>query len=190
MPNSDTPFGLKPIRHQNGSAWNGQVGYYKIPASDGTATFKGDAVKLFGTATADGIPQVIQCAAGDTLAIGAIVDFEPDPTNLGSVYRAASTLRGCYVCDSMDVIYEMQEDGEGATLALADVGENCDIVVGSGNTNTGKSGMEIDSSTHGTGTAQLRIMRLVPRPGNEAASQWSKWEVMLNEHAYKSNTGT
>ena len=189
MANTDIVNGFTPIKHVTGAPFNGLVNYYKIPAADGTATFVGDIVKLYGTATADGIPQVIQAAAGDTLLVGAIVAFEPDPTNLSLTYRTASTLRGCWVADSPDIIFEAQEDGEGATLALVDFGENCDITVAAGNTTTGKSGMEIDSSTHGTGTANIRVMRAVQREGNTAASQWCKIECMINEHAYKSTTG-
>ena len=189
MANTDIVNGFTPVKHLNGSTWNGQVNYYKIPAADGTATFVGDIVKLYGTATAEGIPQVIQAAAADVLLVGAIVSFEPDPANLSLTYRTASTLRGCYVADSPDTVFEAQEDSHASTLALADVGENCDFVVAAGDTTTGKSGMEIDSSDHVATTQQIRILRAVQREGNTAASAHCKWECYINEHAYRTTAG-
>ena len=51
MANSDAPSGFKPVKHLNGNPWNGKVNVYYIPATDGTATFIGDAVKSAGSAT-------------------------------------------------------------------------------------------------------------------------------------------
>jgi len=189
MANTNAPNGLTPIKHLNGSPWNGQVNYYKIPAADGTATFVGDLVKNYGTATADGIPQVIRAAAADAVLTGVIVAFEPDPTNLSSVHRTASTLRGCYVADSPDTIFEIQEDAVGGTIALADMGKNADVVATAGDTTTGKSGMVLDSSDVKAATAQLRILRTVQREGNTAASAYCRFEVLINEHTYKMEAG-
>ena len=177
MANSDRPSGFKLVGHISGSPHNAQIRRYSIPASDGTALFVGDAVKSDGSADADGVPGVIQAAADNGLR-GVIVAFEPEPTNLELLYRTASTLRYCLVCDDPDAIFEIQEDG---TIAATDVGGNADIVVGSGSTVSGQLAMELDSSSAVTATAQLRILGLVQRADNEIGTN-GKWLVRINEH--------
>ena len=153
MANIDSPFGLKPVKYLGGSPWNGKANVYYIPASDGTAVFVGDAVKSAGSADATGkFPTVAQCAAGDAVR-GVVIGFgdtpyvmvHPDTPN--RTYRPASTAMYCLVVDDPNVIFEIQEDSVGGALAAVDVGLSADIVVGSGSTANGKSGMELDSST-------------------------------------------
>jgi len=197
MANVDAPKGLKPIRQLDGSPFNDQVRMYLVPSTDGTATFIGDAVKLAGSAGAagtvvagqdvEGLPTIAQCAAGNT-PVGVVVGFLPDPTNLTLLYRASSTNRIALVADGPDTIFEIQEDSVTSTLAATNVGENFDIVVGSGSTTTGVSAMELDSNTGSTVTATLRVLRLVKRPDNAIGTN-AKWEVMFNEHAYKGVVG-
>jgi hypothetical protein len=88
-----------------------------------------------------------------------------------------------------DVICEIQEDSVGGALAAVDVGLNADIIYTvAGSTTSGRSGMELDSSDKKTGTAQLRILRLVPREDN-AIGDYAVWEVLINEHEFKQTTG-
>jgi hypothetical protein len=198
MANISSVRGARPVRHLDGSPYNGAVTPYLLDSGDGTATFVGDFVKLAGTTGASGqyvngmpchgMPTIQQAAAGDTL-LGVVVGFLPDVTNLNLRYRTASTNRIALVADAPDLIFEIQEDAGGAATALVDVGENADIVVGSGNTTTGLSGMQLDSSDHKTATANLRILRFVPKPDNEPASAYAKLEVVINEHQFKTATG-
>ena len=189
MANVDNPSGFAPVRHIDGAPYNGQANRYAILAANNTATFVGDLVIIGGSATADGVPSVTQAAATNTNIAGAIVGFEIDPTDLTLLYRLASTLRYALVCDSPWILYEVQEDSDAGALTVDEVGENCDIIVGSGNTTSGISAMEIDSSTHTASTAQIRVIRLVPREDNAVGTN-AKWEVLINEHCYKSTSGT
>lgn len=187
MPNADNPRGARPVYSGNGAAWNGNTFLCAIPATDGTATFVGDFVKLSGTADATtGVPTVIQAAATDTL-FGAIVGFEPLPTNLELNYRLASTLRYCYVCIDKSTIYEMQEDSVGNNLAVTEVGLATDIAVSAGNTVTGQSGMELDSSDTATAAGQVRILGLVRKADNAIGTN-AKWLVQIAEHTLNSAT--
>lgn len=188
MANVNRPNGLRPVKHLDGSPYNGAVNRYLIPASDSTATFVGDAVKSGGTADADGVPTIAQAAAGDTLR-GVIVGFEPDPTNLSGNYRAASTARYALVADAPDLVFEVQEDAVGGALAITAVGNNADLVVGSGNTSSGASGMQLDSSTAATTTAQLRVLGFSQDPKNEVGVANAKVLVAINEHELKSTAG-
>jgi hypothetical protein len=186
MANADVPAGLRPIRHRNGAPYNGAVNIYYVPSSDSTAIFIGDAVKSAGSADANGVPSVAQVAAGNAVR-GVVVGVVP-VTHESLTYRAASTERYLLVADDPDLVFEVQEDSAGGALAVTDVGENADIVVGSGDTFTGKSAMELDSSSHTASTAQLRILRLVNRADNEIGTN-AKWEVMINEHELASTAG-
>ena len=187
MANSDAPSGFKPVKHLNGNPWNGKVNVYYIPATDGTATFIGDAVKSAGSATSDGLyPTVAQAAAGDAIR-GIVVGFSDQPyisvntDNLNEKYRAASVARYAFVVDDPDVIFEVQEDSAGGSIAAASVGLSCDFVVGSGSTVTGKSGMEIDSSDVATAAGQFKLLRVSNKVGNELGN-YCKWEVLFREH--------
>ena len=193
MANSDTPFGFKPVKHLNGNPWNGKTNVYYIPATDATATFRGDAVKSAGAATADGLyPTVAQAAATDTIR-GVVIGFSDTPyinvnqDNLLEKYRAASVARYAFVVDDPDVIFEIQEDSVGNSITAAMVGLSTDIVVGSGSTATGLSAMELDSSDTATAAGQCKILRAVNRPNN-ALGDHCKWEVLIIEHEMRSST--
>jgi hypothetical protein len=184
MANADRPNGLRPVKHLNGSPYNGQANKYYIASGDGTATFIGDLVKLAGSASADGYPTVVQGTAG-AAAVGVVVGFAADPTNLNTPqYRAASTARYVLVADAPDLIFEIQADDVGTTLAVTDVGLTCDVVVAAGSTTTGASGMELDSSDAATAptTANCRIMGFVDRADNEIGVANQKVLVMINNH--------
>ena len=49
MANVNRPQGFKPIRHLNGSMYNGQMNLYFIPPSDANAYAVGDMVTIVGT---------------------------------------------------------------------------------------------------------------------------------------------
>lgn len=197
MANTNRPNGFRFVGMADGASPNGAVNQYLVPAADGTALFVGDAVKAGGTTGAagvtvngqdmEGVPTVIQAAAGDQLR-GVVVGFLPLQSDLTVLHRVASTNRVALVCDSPNAIFEVQEDSLGAALAAVDFGENADIIVNAGNTTTGQSGMMLDSSDHKTATAQIRILSLVKRPDN-AIGALAKILVMINEHDLKSTTG-
>jgi hypothetical protein len=183
--------GFRPVKRK-GDEYAGDCNLYFIPSTDGTAVFKGDVVKLAGSASADGYATVAQAAAND-VPVGVVVGFRVDPTNLNlsGSYRAASTNRYVLVADDPDLICEVQEDAVGGALAVTDVGNNADIVVGSGSTTTGFSAMELDTSTKNTtNTLPLQILGFVDRPDNEIGVANAKVLVKFNAHAYKATTGT
>ncbi len=198
MANADIVRGAFPVGQLDGSPFTGKVNMYLVPSGDGTAMFIGDFVKRGGSTGAagtvvagqdvEGMPTVIQAAATDTLLVGVVVGFLPDPTNLSLRHRLVSTNRIALVADSPNTIFEIQEDSVGGALTADEVGENADITVAAGNTTTGLSGMELDSSDHKTATAQLRILSLAKRADNAIGTN-AKWNVVINEHAYKTTTG-
>lgn len=186
MANADTPFGLRPVAHQSGAAYNGAFRTYNIPATDATAVFIGDPVKLAGTAsTVNGIvyTDVAQAATGNVVT-GVVVGFAPSPTDLSSRHRAASTQRLVYVADDPDLVFEIQEVSGGTALTSAAVGLNADFVVGSGSTTTAMSGVELNNATEATtNTLDLKIMALVQREDNDFGEH-AKFLVRINRHQY------
>ena len=189
MANADAPFGLRPVSMLDGSPWNGQVIRCQFEATDTTACFIGDLVELNGTPGTEGVPTVTQGAASTANGFfGVVVAFEYDPTDLESKYRLASTQRACYVAPALDCLFEIQEDSDGGALALTNIGQTCDVIVGAGDTTTGLSGMELDSSNVGTG-ANLHILGLVNRPDNEVGNQ-ANWLVRINESVLRGTGST
>jgi len=87
----------------------------------------GDAVKITGTAAADGTPQVTTLAADTAGSItGVVVGVVPDYTyeNFSSTGVAASTAADLIVCDDPRALYEIEAT---ATFAITDVGSNVAI---------------------------------------------------------------
>lgn len=181
---TDSAFGLKPVK-----SYADCIEECVIPASDGTATFVGDAVKLSGAEdTTDNASTVIQAAAGDVI-YGVIVGFIPDFSNLYSKYRAASTKRRCLVVKAMPhVEFEIQADG---AMTAGDSGLYADLVVGSGSTTTGRSAMELDISTKGA-TGQLQVLRPSRIVGEtfDTAAAGTNMVVAINESVWKVYGGT
>lgn len=194
MANVSRVNGFRPVKHINGSPWNGQVTKYWIAAADGTATFVGDIVKLSGTADSDGNGSVIQVAAGNT-PVGVIVSMEPNPLDLTQNYRPASQSiaaqnagRWVYVADSPDLVLEVEATkGSGSLLTVGSVGQNFDLVVAAGSTTTGQSGMSLDNNTtNTTSTLVFQLIGFVARPDNDLTLASPKCLVRFNVHQYGS----
>jgi hypothetical protein len=152
---------------------------YYIPSTDNVAVYVGDAVKSAGSATADGIATVAQVAAGDRI-LGVVIAVEAEVES-SLKYRVASTNRYVDVCVDKNIVYQITEDAVGGALAATNVGQVADLVVGSGNTMFGYSGMQIDSSTAAAGSsAQLKLLGLASIPGNAFGAD-AVWEVRIHE---------
>lgn len=196
MANVNRAQGLIPVRHLDGRPYTGAVNMYL--ADDTSAIYIGDPVKSGGSAGAagttvngincEGMPTITVAAAGDTLR-GVVVGFLPLQSDLTLLYKAATAAdRIALVVDDPNVVFEVQEDSGGAATAAVDVGENADIVYAAGSATSGVSGVMLDSSTHATTSAQLRILGFVNRPDNAIGTN-AKLLVVINEHELKSTTG-
>ncbi|WP_290688545.1 hypothetical protein [Haematobacter sp. UBA3484] len=187
MANGNFPAGLQPRCYLSGAPYNGAMNTYFIPATDATAVYVGGLVKLAGSADADGIPTVTgNVATGDTVC-GVMMGIGRPPAFTGTNYRAASTGTYVLVADDPRLVFEVQEDSVGGALAAADVGMVADLIgFTSGNTFTGLSAIQIDTSTKiapGDGTADVFIWRLEQTPDNEFGAN-AKVMVKLNNHAF------
>jgi len=192
MANVNTPFGLRPVGLFSGTNYTGRVTQYSVPASDGTAIFVGDPVKLVGTSqfiNGQVFADVAQAATGNTI-VGVVVGVLAD-TRDSLVYRAASTQRVLLVCDDPNAVFEIQQVTGGTPLTANDVGLNANFVVGSGSTVTGYSGVTLDNSTEATtNTLDLKIVGMPNRADNDpgtavgTGADASKFYVRINRHQY------
>jgi hypothetical protein len=203
MANSDSRFGLTPVRYRSGAPYNGACNPYAIASNYGTALYIGDVVTRTGTANAAAItavgagtfpigslPEVEKTTAGDSSTdaerqTGVIVGFAASPSaGLDKQYNPASTARVAYVADDPNLVFEVQCP---SALTAAQIGLNAILLyTHGGSTVTGISGVEIDG---GDGTApaadasyQVRIIGQVNRPDNEPNAVYNKVYVVLNNH--------
>lgn len=188
--------GFRPVKHMNGSAYNGQVNRYMISASDSQVTNVGDFVQLsdnaalVDTAGFGVYPAVERIGSGTAVPIvGVVVGFEVDYTNLNAgMYRTASTRRVALVADSSDLIFAGPQDAVGGVVAAASVGLNVSINLGTASSTAPyASGMSVDSSTVATtATIPLQIMGVTASPDNDETSTSRPAELLvrINTHAF------
>lgn len=186
MANADRPRGFMPIKHLNGSPWNGQTNIYYIFSTYGTAVFPGDIVKLSGEADARGIPS-IELAGADGLPVGVVVSIVPNPViGLDYKYSPASTEGYALIADSPDIIMIAQEDG---TMTVGETGENTKPTGAAGSTRTGHSQDELNFSEAGsTNTLMLKMLRLYDVEDNDLGAD-AVMECKFNRHAHSVDTG-
>jgi hypothetical protein len=181
------------VRYVSGKPYTGACNKYYVPSSDGTAIYLGGLVKPAGSADASGIMSVTGNVSTGNQVLGVVVGVDP-VEGAGAdgrdslTYRAASTERYVYVADEPDLLYEIQEDGEGGTLAVTAVGNTADLTgFTAGSTTTGLSSIEVDSSTataSGDGTEDVLIVGFSRSVDNVVGSQWAKMLVRLNNHFF------
>lgn len=198
MANPNAAKGMIPVQHLDGSSWNGKGNIYYVPSTYGTALYLGLPLIATGASDANGIPVAqIATAAGGTYTIGPMIGImdggEPviGITRDLPTYHTASTNQYILVEDDPDVVFEMQEDSVGGSIAMATAGtKNVDLIAGAGETVYGNSGWMLDSSTIGTGnTLQMRLLRGVRRSDNAMASSYAKWLCKINLHSIRNLTG-
>lgn len=183
MANTNAPMGGRPVGSLIGAPISGMVNTYCAPAAYGTAFYIGDPVVVTG-ARDNGYQTVALATAGATNQLtGFIVGFQPTASIVANGYGVASTLRYPIVCDDPAAIFEIQEDGVGGAIANASIGLNVQLISGSGNSYTKKSGWMIDSSTVASdATYQMTIRDIVTRVDNAEATAYAKYLCTINSH--------
>lgn len=192
MANANSPFGLKPVKHLDGSPWNGQtMSCFVASGYSGAALYVGDPVVLAGSASADGSkPTVGIATAGATNPVfGVITSFAPLATDLSKLYFASGDTPGrvVQVCVDPTVLYEVQGNSAGV-IAATDVGALAALVATvdgatGGSTITGLSGWCVNyTGISTTSNLQVRIMGAVPRADNDISAVYAKWLVLINLH--------
>ena len=185
MANNDKAFGLRPLGNLAGTGAQKQYGY-EIADNQAGAIFQGDLVVL-----KDGY--ILQFdPATHTAAVGVFNGcFYNDPTTQKPTWKnyypgSINITQGKIVADVLDdpsQMFIIQNDG---TSAATNYGLNADVVVGTGNTTTGLSAIELDTSTIATTAAlNLKIIGLWDVPNNAVGAN-AVVVVKINEHSYGS----
>ena len=191
MANKDAPFGFRPAKMLGGAPFNNGQTSYGIASGYNTNIFTGDAVELHTDGT------VTVGAAAATNLIGVFngcfyTDSTGKPTY--SKYWPADTVASdavAFVIDDPNVVFEAQEDSTNIGASWpANRGSNADLVsTHAGSTKTGRSGMELDSSSITAATAQFRIVDVVSDEyNNDTASANGNYLVRINEGLHYANT--
>lgn len=200
MPNTSRINGFKPVKHITGAPYNGYANAYEVAATETIPIFIGDLVKLSDGVSTSGLQTVeasntgVVAATAYLGAVVGIVNSKLDPVDgkmtSGSIAldtpqnRAASTRAYVLVCDSPDVIYEVEADG---TPALASVGLNMSVVEAAGSATTGNSAFQANTASLAvTSTLPLQFMGFSKRLDNEFPAPFSKILVRINTHAFGS----
>ena len=199
MANPNTPRGLIPYRHYDGSVYNGGFNVYYVPSSYATALYMGDPVDIVsGSNDTIGTPAVQLATSGSPVvgAIIGIIDGGPEGAIIpvlqnSPVYHPASTAQYLAVCDDPTVLYWIQDNaGTQATAPTAWAGKNANLVTGAGSTVTGFSGCQLQAtSVATTNTLDLKIMRPLQEADNVIGTSANtnmnaKWLVKLNNSRY------
>lgn len=196
MANTSRINGFRPVKHLNGSPYNGQANlYYVSSASD--EILVGDVVKLAGSADANGIPTVDLSGASD-VSVGVVVGimqskFDPvgkmttGAVSLDLPAAAQIAVSGSgyvMVADSPDVVFEVETSN--GTPAVADIGLNASHAVGARTAATVTSPATIDMGTEAaTSTLNFKLLGFSQKVGNEVAAS-AKMLVMFNVHQFGS----
>lgn len=183
MANVDRPRGARVARTLDGSPYNGATNKYAVDVLNATAIFPGD----FIIREADGNVAAYTGTGGGDL-LGVCISVPADPNALERRYLPALTAGDIYVADGADLIFEIQEDDAATALVASDAGSNVDVSAGAGSTSTGQSAHELLRASVVDTIAQLRLLRLIEREGNDYGD-FAAWEVLINEHTYKSTAG-
>lgn len=149
--------------------------------------FRGDAAVLVADYGVD------QVAAGGDAIYGIALGFRDSAgTPLLFYDDSAYSTEQCeaLVCTDPEQLYVIQDDGAGSPAATW-IGNNADLVVGTGNGTNGQSAMEVGAASVATTAAlQVLIVDWVRADDNSPASDYCNWVVKINQPQFSDLTST
>ena len=199
MANTNAPFGFRQYSG-TGSAPTYEQNVRYIASNNTTAIFFGDAVIPLTTGY---IGQALASATPSTVRIEGIfagckyVSVSQKRTVWSNYWPGTSDANGdveAYIIDDPNAKFVVQSSDTTGTspITFANVGEYIGLVVGTGNTATGISGMTVDQDTLGTTvTLPFRIVGLVTSPpgadGTDTATEYNQVIVAFNNASTRTN---
>lgn len=196
MANTSKINGFRPVKHLNGSPYNGQANLYYV-ASAADEILVGDLVKLSGSGDTNGIPGADLCGVTD-VPIGVVVGIKHskfDPVGgltTGAVSLdipaqaqiAASGSGYIMVADSPDILLEVEASN--GTPAATDIGLNVKHANGARTAATVTSPAYLDVGTLTTASlTNLAVYGFSPLVNNEVGAS-AKMLARFNVHQFKS----
>lgn len=189
MANIDAAKGFKLVKKEGGGDWEIRTCY--VPATDGTAIYLGDIVKLAAGADPKGkCPTVTRLAAVTDAPFGVVIGkvFKTASQDDSVLYRAASTETWLEVCTDKDAIYEAQIAG---TFAITNTTYNADPTdpgTYTGDTATGFSALELGTPAT-TSSLMFQITGAVPRQGNAVGANTKVYCKFNEGQTFAGRTG-
>lgn len=182
--------GFRPVKHVNGSPFNGQGNIYVV--ASGQTVVPGDVVYTTGTGSATtGVPEVTATASALMAGVViAVINAKVDPVT-GKMSGGAIALdtpqtatAGQYVvvADSPDLVCEVEK----ASFAITDIGANLDVTGSSGGNAT--TGVSLQFLGTATTNGSWRVLGMVQRPDVDTIGAFSKLLVTPNAHYLKAGT--
>ncbi len=167
MANVNNPFGFLPVQSAVGAASNFENIQAQIAYNDTTKIYRGDPVKLLSTGyvsqwtAGTGVSQLAGIFWGCSYlssAQGKVVSSQFWPG--ADVASTAQSSISCWLLPCIGTaapLFRVQSDSTG--VAFADIGQNCEVTLGTGSTYTGQSGAYI-ASLNTTSTLPFRVVQL------------------------------
>ena len=194
MSSVDAPFGFEPY----GPVLRQQI--YAVNTAPTINIYHNDLVRAGGAVVSTphhGYLMIIEDGAvpdGEAAILGsvqAIFDEDMKPVNYIAAAEAGNgTIAGyVMVADHPSQLFLAQEDGDTNAIDLAEGSMNADIVsvaLCAGDSNTGISKQEIDSTSAAT-TAALQVKLIAVHPDDTPADDTNchaRWICAINEHFY------
>lgn len=182
----NAPLGLVANSYYGGAPWTGMVYPYQITPAYATSLFEGDLVTMVsglltryaagGGAAAMPVGVFWGCRYTDTNGVVQFSKYWPAST---SVF--AGTIAVANVIVDPNTIFTVQCNATDTPTTANAINKNADIVVGTGNTATGQSGLTLDTNTFAaTATLPLHIIGFDPIPGNVSGTPYANLLVKLN----------
>lgn len=183
---TDAPRGFTPVNR--GSGYMGTMRAYSVDTTSGDV-FVGDPVVLTGRGKNG--KGVVDAAGtnGDVLGVvvGVEVDLDVAATEHPGYVPSANNGVVYVVHADPEQYFIAQEDGK---MAISDIGQACVAVAGSGDTNTGRSAYELDSSKASTGTNHpWLVVGLDDRPDNGTGTN-ADWLVVCQTPQLRAGTSS
>jgi len=178
MANLDAPNGFRPVGTISGAPVASTL--RAVGVADGEDIFIGDMVNLesgladpMATNDAAVLGAVVGIGKYDALTGSAATGLNVADLNVRFYDDSASTHTDYFVlvAPADDCIYEVQSN---ADLDLV-VGNNCDLVDGTGNSVTGRSIQEVGTSTN----ADFTVIAIPDRPDNDSTLTNTRYHVIV-----------
>lgn len=192
MANKDAAFGFRPIGKVGQNRDNQGLSEYNIAASS-SAIYQNDPVQFLATGyigVANTTTAVLLGSLNGVFYTDA-TDQKPRWANHLAAANAATDIVG-FVSDDP---YERFEVQSSTTLAIANIGTNCDIVYAAGSSPNFVSKTEVNTGSVVTTTAQFRILGVAKDIENNELANVTTYAAnvnvvgIINEHFLKSTSG-
>jgi hypothetical protein len=176
-------YGLKPLRIRGGKPVSGATNEYGVSNSHGVAFYTGDPVKLSNgkidaAASGDDVLGIFvggrYINSSGQLAIEPYLEAEVSSSGLIEGFNHPLAL----IVDDPDATFKIETD---ATISAGHIGQNFKVSDSGGSTANGLSGVQlhVSSATTSIEGTMVRLIRLVPEPGNNFGDATCDVEVEL-----------